>query len=396
MSLVETELRLQLQKILKLRVKVETVTGLLIASGRGTGRIGGADIEHVSVERTYICPPEHRDKEERTAQSTSTGGQTKQSPGQAVDEQQAKRANTTQAKREEVNVRVPYIPGSSLKGRIRSLLEVALGLPLYSSDGKIWAHTPAINAFKAFVIHAKSAQGASKSPGGDEANRLTLSDVLSLLARQSEKDGQISGSSQSTSQQTNLPFDYLFGIPSIHLDEIKKEIEDKEKNNIDQSTLQKFLNTVTPTPLLVDDIFPDEDYVCKIYEENGIVTFEDFIEEKNENRLDRITSAADPRTIVRVKPGVRFVGNISLLIYDKNAHMLSDFLKLLVNGMKLLEATYLGASGSRGYGRIRFVEIKATVLDPATMSETELETFKSVDELASGIQNLVSLVGVSK
>ena len=313
---------LKLLKILKLKATLETVTGLLISAGRTVGRIGGADIEPVSVERVYKC---NGDK-----------------PG---------------------SIRVPYIPGSSLKGRMRALLEVSLGLPLYSLDGKIWAHTPALGARKAL--------GGDEQKTFEEKYKLSVSEVVDITVK------------------TEL--DRLFGFPALHLDDIVKEAPNR---------LNDLLSVLTPTPLLVDDFFPDEDYVCKkIYDEKGLVTFDDFLEEKNENRIDRITSAADPRTIVRVKPGVRFTGNISLLVYDKNANIVSDFLKLLVNGMKLLEATYLGASGSRGYGRVRFVEIKATVLDPATMSETELDSCKrcdSVDELASKINDLVSLVGISK
>ena len=137
-------------------------------------------------------------------------------------------------------------------------------------------------------------------------------------------------------------------------------------------------------------------YVCKIYNENGIVTFDDFLEEKNENRIDRITSAADPRTVLRVKPGVKFIGNISILVYDKNADKLKDFLTLLAKGMKLLEATYLGASGSRGYGRVKFAKIKATYYNPTTMKETQEVTFNSVDDMSNRVNEIVSLVGVSK
>lgn len=303
---------LKLLKVLKLRATLETVTGLLISAGRSVGRIGGADIEPVSTERVYRCD---NDK-----------------PG---------------------SIRVPYIPGSSLKGRMRALLEVSLGLPLYSLDGKIWAHTPT--------------PGARKALSDEEKNRLSVSEVVDVILAND--------------------LDRLFGFPALHLNDVAKDASNR---------LDAFLSALTPTALLVDDFFPDQEYVCNIYKGNGLVTFDDFLEEKNENRIDRITSAADPRTALRVKPGVVFTGNISLLIYDKNAGKLRDFLTLLAKGMKLLEATYLGASGSRGYGRVKFTKIEATVLDPATMSETKPLTLNSTDELASKVNDLVSLVGVSK
>lgn len=78
-----------------------------------------------------------------------------------------------------------------------------------------------------------------------------------------------------------------------------------------------------------------------------------FTEIKAENSINPLTSkAANPRFIERVPAGACFNGQIVLQIYegDDEAKMM-DHLK---EGLQLLELNYLGASGSRGYGRVNF------------------------------------------
>ncbi len=135
-----------------------------------------------------------------------------------------------------------------------------------------------------------------------------------------------------------------------------------------------------PTRAIFRDIYPSTEYVKNLCREKGDcrnVTFEDFLEEKSENRIDRVTSAADPRTILRVKPDVEFEGSISFLVFDldvcrrrecdehsKLRDLIKDYparfyLQSLVEALMLVEETYIGGSGSRGgYGSIRFRNIE--------------------------------------
>jgi CRISPR-associated RAMP protein, Csm3 family len=285
-------LSIQLKNIINFYIKLENITGLLISAGRSLGRIGGSDVEPVSIEREYKC-------------------ENKQIP-----------------------VRVPYIPGSSIKGRMRSLLEVALGLKLYSSDKKIWSHTLSMKVYKNF----------NESISVDEFVKELISTDL----------------------------DKVFGYGAFQLNEI-----------INAQLLQSLLTVLTPTSFLVEDFFPEENVVCSIYKENGIVTFDDFLEDKNENRIDRITSTADPRTISRVKPGVAFTGKFSILIYDKSMNKIVDYVELIKKGMGLLENTYLGAAGSRGYGRVKFKEVIVGVYNPKTMEEEEVGKYENVEKIDS-------------
>jgi len=60
-----------------------------------------------------------------------------------------------------------------------------------------------------------------------------------------------------------------------------------------------------------------------------------------------------------------------------------DYVELTKKGMGLLENTYLGASGSRGYGRVKFKEIIVKVYNLKTMKEEEVGKYENVEKTDS-------------
>lgn len=83
-------------------------------------------------------------------------------------------------------------------------------------------------------------------------------------------------------------------------------------------------------------------------------------EVKFENSISRMTAVANPRQIERVVRGAQFPMQ---LIYEYSDNideetLLQDF-RILKEGFRLLEYDYLGGSGSRGYGRIKFLDLDA-------------------------------------
>ena len=98
------------------------------------------------------------------------------------------------------------------------------------------------------------------------------------------------------------------------------------------------------------------------------------VEVKFENSINRLTAVANPRQLERVISGTQF--NLKLLYElkdttdrEKEKHseyyqgteeewILKDF-RSLIDGMKLLELDYLGGSGTRGYGQVRFCNLSA-------------------------------------
>ncbi len=255
----------------------------------------------------------------------------------------------------EEEIEVPYIPGSSLKGRIRGLLELSSNVKLYSSDQKIWQHVRNIN-----IMDAK--------------------DFLDDISKR-------------------CVIDELFGWAAVNKRQLMEKFGAKEASEI--------YSKLAPTRLLVSDFFPTEEYVQKLYNTTGsIPSISDFLEDKSENRIDRITSAADPRTVVRVRPGVEFQGSLKLLLFDNDKDVIETYLKTLVTGLKLVENTYLGGSGSRGYGRVRFKDIEVNILKVKVEKVNGVETvmlesvpiskvkskYSSLDEFEKSLKELADVI----
>lgn len=162
----------------------------------------------------------------------------------------------------------PYIPGSSLKGKMRSLLEVL--------------------------------------------------------------DGQ-----EETFQKPDHPIGKLFG--AISQNEKIKGI---------------------PSRLIVRDAYLTNDSAHNLFESG--FTDMPYTEIKTENTINRITGVSDRglRNFERVPAGaifdVCFIINIISITEEEAKKCEEQYLKLFNSGIKLLQDDYLGGSGSRGYGQVKF------------------------------------------
>jgi len=283
MSSVAVE-KLGLLGIFSINYKLINKTGLLIRSGRAREILGGADVQALSIRYNY------------------------------------------NVNNHNYSLEVPYIPGSSLKGRARSLLELALDMQLETTDGKIYYH-------------------------------------MRIAGRRIAHDDPY------------CPVDNIFGSASVQPDEIL--------GNKDTPINQKILvaKCWAPTRAIFRDLVPDDEFIgdlCREKRDCGFVSFEDFLEEKWENRIDRITSAADPRNVLRVRPGIIFKGSISFLVFNidvcskEECRKLSkyeieyparDYMDYLLASLELIEETYLGGSGTRGYGLIEFKGLELKYYD---------------------------------
>lgn len=176
---------------------------------------------------------------------------------------------------------IPYIPGSSMKGKMRSLLEMK-----YSKY--------------------------TQKTGNPDDGRLRK------------------GESEALKDDWNPQIQKLFGSVA------------QEKD------LQ--------TRLIIRDAFLDEDILKQMNEKTGKFSKLEleYTEAKWENTIDRLTSAANPRQLERVPSGVEFNFSIIFNFYEDSD---KELLKMLLEGMHLLEDDYLGGSGSRGYGQIFFKDI---------------------------------------
>jgi CRISPR-associated protein Csm3 len=174
--------------------------------------------------------------------------------------------------------RQPYIPGSSLKGKVRSLLEWRGGALGEEGNPLGWAQKDEPGAWPILCLFGA---GGSENLGFKEASELG------------------------------------------------------------------------PTRLSFWDCFLKKEWVKERYEDNQPLT-----EVKSENQINRIsgeTAKGSLRQTERVPAGAVFEFRLSFKRLDQDE---DNLLETVLAGLKLLEMDSLGGSGSRGYGKVRFENLK--------------------------------------
>ncbi|MBW9222470.1 type III-A CRISPR-associated RAMP protein Csm3 [Methanothermococcus sp. SCGC AD-155-C09] len=113
------------------------------------------------------------------------------------------------------------------------------------------------------------------------------------------------------------------------------------------------------------------------------------LEAKVENTIDRVkgtTNQGGVRTMERVVAGSEFDYEVIFNIYNKrDKELINTFLK----GMKLLEDDYLGGNGSRGYGKIKFKDLMAEH-KPISFYESGKGYKKLLDKSTNNIDDLIN------
>lgn len=114
-------------------------------------------------------------------------------------------------------------------------------------------------------------------------------------------------------------------------------------------------HSLGPTRLLVRDGKLTEASISILEDarkEKGLI----YSEVKTENTINRKSGAAIPRPYERVPEGTRFQLDLTLKIY--NTDNKDELIQFIKEGLALLENDYLGSSGSRGYGKVSFHNMK--------------------------------------
>jgi CRISPR-associated protein Csm3 len=135
-----------------------------------------------------------------------------------------------------------------------------------------------------------------------------------------------------------------------------------------------------PTRVSFNDCPLNKASIEKMLKKNALT------EEKIEvsiNRLSGTASKSGPRTIERVPAGAEFDFSLSYLIFDD---IDKQNFKYLILGLKLLELTALGGSGSRGYGKIKF-EFK---------NNENIESFTKKDDVNPNLYLLSDLKNIEQ
>lgn len=108
-----------------------------------------------------------------------------------------------------------------------------------------------------------------------------------------------------------------------------------------------------PTRIIVRDSVLTEESKQKIRDmpvEHG-----SYLEVKAENLIKRDKGTAEaPRFMERVPAGLEFKLEILLQIFDEDKNSEELLKKRIEQALELVENSYLGGSGSRGYGQVKF------------------------------------------
>lgn len=120
--------------------------------------------------------------------------------------------------------------------------------------------------------------------------------------------------------------------------------------------LGKEMEALGPTRISFWDCNLKKEWADQVREDNFSLT-----EVKSENRINRISGVAEhPRQTERVPAGAQFDFRLSV---KKLAGDGDDLLTTVLQGLKLLELDSVGGSGSRGYGKVKFVGLQIDGVD---------------------------------
>ncbi|MCQ6253568.1 type III-A CRISPR-associated RAMP protein Csm3 [Methanocaldococcus sp.] len=265
------------------------------------------------------------------------------------------------------------IPGSSLKGKIRSLLEKKDGQynikveyykEVEKKGKKDFEKTRTIEIYYEYDEKRESINKKMKiTYENDKSNPIiTDFDADKLKLDDNEVHKKVSG----------MPC-------SCGACDICKLFGPHNSKNIKESAR-----------VIVRDAFlisKDNDKILNKKDKN----YENYLEIKPENVIDRVKGIAQhPRQIERVVAGSKFKFEVVFNIYKDGD---KELIKKFVEGMKLLEDDYLGGSGSRGYGKIKFENMEL-IYKPKEYYEGNneaiviKENIKDVDEMYNKVEEL--------
>lgn len=90
-----------------------------------------------------------------------------------------------------------------------------------------------------------------------------------------------------------------------------------------------------------------------------------YSEIKSENSIKRVEGKAEnPRFTERIPAGVSF--NVEFIINVWDTDNEDSLVELFERGLRLIENDYIGGSGSRGYGQVKFYDLENKVLSAET------------------------------
>ncbi|MBD2777899.1 type III-A CRISPR-associated RAMP protein Csm3 [Iningainema tapete] len=249
----------------------------------------------------------------------------------------------------------PYLPGSSIKGKLRSILERLLNKPLNRAGGS--------NTFR--------------YESDDLADGFTEIDAL-IIPYQGARTCPISRVFGSTGGSQ-----FWMAIDTARTEEL---FDENSPTRIIQSQnctkITRGRNA--PARLIIRDchLLPDSAEQLKRIDTGLYMT-----EWKFENGIDRVTAAANPRQLERVPAGAKF--QFELVYTVEDAEQAIEDLQNIAIALAILEDDALGGHGSRGYGKVKFLNFE--------FSYRNLEQYRQITNTpvgASGLQPIAPVADI--
>ncbi|MEG4631165.1 type III-A CRISPR-associated RAMP protein Csm3 [Microcoleus sp. AR_TQ3_B6] len=240
----------------------------------------------------------------------------------------------------------PYIPGSSIKGKLRSILERFLNKPVNRESNDTWRYESddlldGFTEVKSLLIYYKGARTC-------ELSRLFGSTGKETWVKKVDADADdITPPNPQTKK--------------ISINDYQGRQDEKGEQHV------KVKGRNCPARLIVRDSHLQDESVKELKTINtGLL----MTERKWENGLDRITSAATPRQFERVPKGAKFdlemvytierkeetnklTSATDSLSLEEQEVIIRDLENLAI-ALAILEDDALGGHGSRGYGKVKF------------------------------------------
>lgn len=258
--------------------------------------------------------------------------------------------------------RRPYLPGSSIKGKLRSILERLEGKPVNRKGAGIYRY-----------------ESDDLEDGYTEIDR----QVIKFTGARTCPVSRIFGSTGvncwvKTSVATAQGLEPVNNPPRT-----RNDLEGNENY-----TYVKGRNS--PARLIVRDCHLRDNSAEKL---ENINTGLYMTEWKFENGLDRITAAANPRQIERVPAGSEFNFELVYTVEDEDLNQARHDLKNLLCAILILEDDALGGHGSRGYGKVKFQNLEFCYRNYQGISGTGSSslTLPSHTKLSSPVENTSKL-----
>ena len=278
----------------------------------------------------------------------------------------------------------PYIPGSSLKGKLRSLWERFLNKPLNREAGGIWRYES-----------DHTADGCTKIKNGSTSQFIFFDGAANCeISRVFGSTGNKCWVKATDKDKKQKEDEYI--LRENNHSRFGKQVLEEQENDENVDRYKEIDGHNYPARLIVRDSHLTEDSANEL--EVGLNTGLYMTERKFENGIDRITAAATPRQFERVPKGAKFEFEMIYSVEQQdvplenaesqlteqelaenayeNAYLetIHD-LKNIAIALAILEDDALGGSGSRGYGKVKFTGFQIVYHDYQKLKNGDLENY---------------------